>query len=219
MKWNKMLLVSAVVIALIPLGLYAYYYDQLPAQVATHFDFAGNANGFTRREYLWVPLGLPLGMIPLLVILPRSDPRGKSYQKLGRIYPGFVWGMTVFLTVLMTALLVNGVSAVALPMETLTVVAVGILFLVLGNYLPKMKQSYTLGIKTPWTLDHEVVWNKTHRLAGPCFMVAGMCMCLTPLLPSPWRFAVMMVSIALAAGIPGVMSYVYYRREQWGNNG
>ncbi len=212
MKLKNKTIAIAVIIGLIPLVLYGLCYDQLPEQVVTNFDFAGNPQGYTSRDSMCMMLLLPLGLVATFVVVPRIDPRGKNYEKLGGFYPAFVLGMMGFISLMCSAILISGASGVALPMEKVTPGAVGLLFLVIGNYMPKMKHSYTMGIKTPWTLDSEVVWNKTHRLAGPCFMVAGLVMLLSLLLPSSWGFALVMISILVAGGIPSVMSYVYYRQ-------
>ncbi len=214
MKISGKIIILSLLIALIPLAIYGIFYPQLPDQIATHFDFAGNANGYTSREGLWVPLITPLWLIPLLVIVPRIDPRGKSYDKLGNFYPAFVLGMTIFLSGLMSVMVLNALPNIELPIEKITPISIGLLFVVLGNYMPKMKQSYTLGIKTPWTLHSEVVWNKTHRIAGPCFMIAGLVMLLSMLLPTEWMLGAVLGCVLIAAGIPSVMSYVYYKQEQ-----
>ena len=83
------------------------------------------------------------------------------------------------------------------------------LFVILGNYLPKMKQSYTVGIKLPWTLNSEENWYRTHRFAGVVFMLAGMIVLVAGFIEQIW---IVLAIIFAAAMIPSVYSYVLYKK-------
>ena len=90
---------------------------------------------------------------------------------------------------------------------------VGVMFIVVGNFLPKARQNYTIGIKIPWTLASEENWNKTHRLAGFLWMICGAIMVILTLcgkMASVW----MMIVAAVMVGVPVVYSYLMYRKEE-----
>jgi len=88
---------------------------------------------------------------------------------------------------------------------------VGIMLIVVGNILPKAKQNYTFGIKIPWTLNDEENWNKTHRLAGFLYVIAGAIMLLTAFLQNPY---ILLVVLVIAVVIPVGYSYIYYKKHQ-----
>ena len=86
----------------------------------------------------------------------------------------------------------------------------GVLFVLIGNYLPKTKQSYTLGIRLPWTLASEENWNRTHRLGGVLWVLGGLYFIVMSFFP--WNLAAFLIPILLMALVPTVYSYLLYRR-------
>lgn len=91
----------------------------------------------------------------------------------------------------------------------------GILFLFIGNILPKVKSNFYMGIKTPWALSSEEVWRKTHRLGGKCFFLAGIAITVSSFLPHQEPvFRITFACIMAACLIPGIMSYIWWRQEQ-----
>ena len=88
---------------------------------------------------------------------------------------------------------------------------VGIVFIIVGNYLPKCRQSYTMGIKLPWTLDDEGNWNATHRFGGWVWVICGVAMLATAFLGNFW---VLLGVLLVAVILPTVYSYLYYRKHK-----
>lgn len=152
-------------------------FPQLPDIVPTHWDAAGNVNGWSSRM---ATLGLdllPLGLLALFYALPKIDPRGKAYERMGSFYTGFVTLFTVFLICMTwtTELTVFGIIPQnESPIGIFTGVTVGIGLMLLGNYLPKVKRNYSFGCKTPWALDNDQNWRLTHRFGGVAMVLAGM---------------------------------------------
>ena len=99
-------------------------------------------------------------------------------------------------------------------MEIMMPLFMGVLFVVIGNYLPKCKQSYTMGIKLPWTLNDEENWNATHRLAGKLWVGGGLLMMLCSLLSGVWSFIVMMSILVVMCAVPTVYSYRFYKDKE-----
>lgn len=152
-------------------------FPQLPDIVPTHWDAAGNVNGWSSRM---ATLGLdllPLGLLALFYALPKIDPRGKAYERMGSFYTGFITLFTVFLICMTwtTELTVFGIIPQnESPIGIFTGVTVGIGLMLLGNYLPKVKRNYSFGCKTPWALDNDQNWRLTHRFGGVAMVLAGM---------------------------------------------
>ena len=149
-------------------------FPQLPDIVPTHWDAAGNVNGWSSRM---ATLGLdllPLGLLALFYALPKIDPRGKAYERMGSFYTGFVTLFTVFLICMTwtTELTVFGIIPEnESPIGIFTGVTVGIGLMLLGNYLPKVKRNYSFGCKTPWALDNDQNWRLTHRFGGVAMVI------------------------------------------------
>ena len=115
-----------------------------------------------------------------------------------------------------------GAAAVALDVklgwERLVPASLGLLFLIIGNYMPKMKQNPTLGIRVPWTLANEENWNRTHRLGGKVWVTGSLVLLLCCFLPGPAMVTGMLVAIAVLAVVPCVYSYWLYRQQVRGGS-
>lgn len=151
-------------------------FPQLPDMVPTHWDAAGNVDGWSSRlSTLGLDL-LPLGLLLLFYALPKMDPRGKAYERMGGFYAGFVALFTLFMVCITwtTELTVFGIIPQnESPIGIFTGIIVGAGLILLGNYLPKIKRNYTFGCKTPWALDNDQNWRLTHRFGGVAMVIAG----------------------------------------------
>ena len=98
--------------------------------------------------------------------------------------------------------------------ERVLPVGLGVLFIVIGNLLPRARPNWFVGIRTPWTLSSDRVWEKTHRFGGHVFVAAGMLMLLSGLVVAPWAHAALSIIIAICAASVVIYSYVEWKREQ-----
>lgn len=152
-------------------------FPQLPDIVPTHWDAAGNVDGWSGRMAMLGLDLLPLGLLVLFYALPKIDPRGKAYERMGSFYTGVVTLFTVFLICMTwtTELTVFGIIPQnESPIGIFTGVTIGIGLMLLGNYLPKVKRNYSFGCKTPWALDNDQNWRLTHRFGGVAMVLAGL---------------------------------------------
>jgi uncharacterized membrane protein len=192
----------------------AWAYSRLPARVVTHWGLNGQPNGWSSRAFA-VAL-MPAMMLALLLVfqaLPRIDPLRRNYELHGGTY----WTVVnaVFAVLAGVHLLTLGVNlGWPIRIETWVPLAVGLLFVVIGNLMSRMRPNWFMGIRTPWTLSSENVWRKTHRLGGYLFVAAGFVVAALGLVRAPWALAVLIGVALLAALIPVVYSYVLWRREQ-----
>ena len=161
-----------------------------------------------------IVFGLPAALCALhwgCLLITCADPKqaGQSKKALGVLY---------WLLPLTGLYLQSLLYAVALKRQFdvmgLVPGFMGVLFLVIGNYLPKMKQNYTLGIKLPWTLANEENWNRTHRLGGKVWVACGLVLLAAALLPVGWMTIVMVAALLAAVLAPGVYSWLLARRQK-----
>lgn len=203
-------------LSLLPVLLAAVFYNQLPDQIPTNWGFDGNVT-YGPKATIWMLSGMaPLFGI-VLPLLQRIDPRKDNYRKfLGNFYM-FLIVLMLFMTLMVGVTISESIYPGRITVYKVITVAMGALFLLIGNMMPKFKSNFFVGIKNPWTLSNTEVWNRTHRIAGYCWVVGGLLIILMALaLPEKVLFAAFMTVIVVMVGIPTVLSYLWYRREQAG---
>ncbi|MDP2737059.1 MAG: SdpI family protein [bacterium] len=203
-------------LALLTLSIFAsvFFYNNLPERVATHWNFAGEVDGWGsgQAQAIALPL-LTTGMYILFLLLPYLDPKKERYEQFSKIYHIF---KNIILSLMVVIYFVIGLNGLGynLPVGVIIPGLIGLLFIVLGNYMGKIKMNWFMGIRTPWTLSSEEVWNKTHRFGGKMFILAGFLMMAQIFLPLIWRLPIFIISIAgLLFGTIGY-SYVLYLKEK-----
>lgn len=202
--------------ALLPLAMVAVFWSRLPAQVPIHWSMNGTVDSYAGRVSLWGLAALNPLIAALMAVMPRLDPKQGNYAKFEGSY---------FTFRLIVALLLDGVMAITIT-ESLrpgtvsiglcTQLMVGLMLVLIGNMMPKFRQTWFCGIKNAWTLSSERIWTRTHRLGGYSYFLAGLICMACAFLPAPWNFALTLTSILAAALLPFVMSYVWYRQETAG---
>lgn len=202
----KMMIITSIVI-LAPIIAGVLLWDQLPAQMATHFDSNGNPDGWSPKEF--AVFGLPLLLLAVhwvCVAFTGQDPKNKNISDKMTILVLWICPMVSMLGSVITYMytLDNSINNTMIAK-----VALGFIFVVIGNYMPKMKQSYTIGIKLPWTLESEENWYRTHRLAGYAFMVGGVLVAVTAFLEQVW---ITFVVFILMSVIPTLYSFILYKK-------
>ena len=208
-KWK--LLISSVVI-LLPMVAGLVLWNKLPAKVPTHWGFDGTVDGWSSKAFAVFALPLILLAVHWVCVFVTSlDPKNKGQS-------GKVLGLILWICPMVSLFAGVSVYAAALGVElnvgALAMVAMGLLFVVIGNYLPKCKQNYTIGIKVPWTLDSEENWVATHRFGGRIWVVGGVLIVLCAFLPKAILFPIFLVLLTVMAFLPILYSYLYYRRHQ-----
>ena len=203
------LLVSTVFF-LIAVIVAVWLYPQLPMEVPTHWDWQGHVDGSMPRFCgAAFPAFMILALGILTPLLPRISPRRFEIAPFGRVYSIVMLAVQGVLLVVGLATLFNG-AGYALPMPAIAILAVGVLLMVMGNYMGKLRKNFFVGIRTPWTLASDAVWERTHRLGGWLFMLAGLMMIVATLFGAPsW---VALSAIVAAALIPCSYSLVIYKR-------
>lgn len=152
-------------------------------------------------------------LIILMGVLPKFDPKKESYGRFQKSYRIVNAALAFFFLLLHIATLAYNLG-VPVDVGRLVLIGVGVLFIVLGNYMPKIKPNYFIGIRTPWTLESEAVWNKTHRLGGKVFIVMGILSMLTAFWRGEMRVVLFLVIIVVGNLYLIVQSFLYEQQEQ-----
>lgn len=205
--------IGPVVIALMVAFALAVY-GRLPEQIPTHFDLSGEPDDWSDRfPGAFVMPALAAGVYLLLFALRRIDPRRAHYQR----FEGTYWVILNVIAITMAAFQVLTLGlALGWPIDMgrAITVTVGLLFVGLGNYLPRIRSNWWIGIRTPWTLESETVWRETHRVAGWTFVAAGLALVAGGLfVPAGTREWTSGIALAIGVAVPFVYSYLAFRRE------
>ncbi|MFA5080836.1 MAG: SdpI family protein [Candidatus Paceibacterota bacterium] len=193
-----------------------YFYSHFPNIVPTHWGISGEVDGWGSRNTAFIIPAIIIGMYLMFLLLPFIDPKKEKYEQFTKPYHVFKNILILFMAVMY---FVASFAALGydLPVGTIIPVMVGLLFVIMGNYMSKIKRNWFIGIKTPWTLSSEEVWNKTHRFGGKMFIFGGILMAIEPFLPVVSRLPVFIFTIIiLSFGTMGY-SYLVYLKEKKNN--
>lgn len=207
-KW-KIIISSAIILLPILAGLILW--NSLPEQMATHWGADGEANGWSSR--LFAVVGLPVFIFFvhwICLFATAADKKNKNQNK--KIF-GIIFWICPVISVFGSATIYAAAFGKDFSSDIIMLILIGLMFVILGNYLPKCKQNYTIGIKLPWTINNEENWNKTHRLAGKFWVVGGLLMMATAFLPHQLIPYILCVILIVVAVIPTVYSYLYHRKQ------
>ena len=203
---KTMIFTSIIILAPIVVGLFLW--NQLPEQMATHFDENGNANGWSSKAM--AVFGFPVFLLAVHwfgVYFTAADPKRQNISD--KMLMLVLW-LAPMVSVLGCGSTYMYAIDSSINTATIGIVFAGCLLLVLGNYMPKMKQSYTIGIKIPWTLHSEENWNRTHRFAGKITMAAGIIVMIGGFLKQIW---VVFIALLFVVFFPMIYSFLLYKKE------
>jgi uncharacterized membrane protein len=207
-KWYPVILVVCAV------GISLVAYGRLPARVPVHWDIHGQVNRYgSRLEAAFLTPLIMLGLTVLIPLLPKIDPRGRNYEKFLPTYYLVLDAVITLMFVSHLAVLGN-LLGMHISVARVIPAGVGLLLIVLGNVLPRVRPNWMIGIRTPWTLSSDRVWERTHRVGGYLLIGAGLVLLGATALPvGPAAFGIT-IGAVLAAGLGSVVySYVAWRQE------
>ena len=208
MKNEKKTLLLTSLVCLIPMVVGALVYSRLPESLATHFGLDGTPDGWSSR--LFAVFGLPGILLVVNLVLPfllRADPKHENMSSALKTVT--IWTIPLLSLICSGATLSRGLGY-DVRIERILPVLMGVLFVVIGNYLPKTKQSYTMGIKLPWTLASEENWNRTHWLAGFLWVICGVYFIVMSFIG--WSLVAFLIPLFVMILVPTVYSYLLYRK-------
>ncbi|MBQ7340353.1 MAG: SdpI family protein [Clostridia bacterium] len=208
-KNNKLKTIFSSLIILLPIVIGLIFWNKLPNGIPIHFDVNNNVDG-TIAKWIFVFI-FPIGLVTLhllSLLLTGLDPKFKNIDKKNT--------SVIFIIIPLLSLLVSAVSySMALGLKInvafIVMLVLGALFIIIGNYIPKIRQNFSLGIKLPWTLNDEDNWVKTHRFAGVVWVIGGVIIMITSFLSNLFLFIGITLALVI---IPTIYSYVYYAKNK-----
>ncbi len=214
MKKLSKMQIAALVISLAPLVLVALLYTSLPEKIPMHWDFGGEVSYDDKWQLIIVAVMSPI-MELMFLFLPHIDPRKKSYDKFQGGYELFQLVMTLFMFVIILICVIEAFKPGTVDVPMVICVLCSLLFIVLGNMLPKFRQNFFCGMKNPWTLSSEKVWTQTHRLAGRMMFAGGLIGLTGAFVPnSAVKFITLFVPVMVSVIVPTIFSYIWFNKEK-----
>jgi len=189
-------------------------YSRLPDRVPVHWDWTGQPDRWgSRLEGAFLMPAFALLMWVLLRFLPKIDPRRANYARFGDTYDFVVAAIVTFMAGLHVIVL-GATLGWPIALNRVVPGAVGVLLIVIGNLLPRARSNWWFGIRTPWTLSSDRVWQKTHRVGGYLLIVAGLGMLLQAVVAQRWTAVLSLVLVVVCVAGTMVYSYLKWREER-----
>ncbi len=173
-----------------------YFFQQMPEKIPTHWNFKGEIDNWGSSFSHLITINLVMiGIYLLFLFIPYIDPRRERYEQFKKVYHIFKSVLLLFFALI---LLITNLSAIgySINISIYIPLMIGLLFIILGKYMSKIKMNWFMGIRTPWTLSSEEVWNKTHSFGGKLFMLSGLLIAIEGFLPVNYRLPIFILAIA-----------------------
>ena len=208
MKKHLKVLLLASIVTLLPIVAGLLLWNRLPDPMPTHWNMAGEVDGWSGKAFavFVLPLILVAAEWLCMVVTIYTDPKRENHSD--KVLHLVLWIIPI-LSIVMHTFTYAIALGVDVPMNSVMPIFMGLIFVIIGNYLPKCKQNYTIGIKIPWTLNSEENWNKTHRFAGILWVVCGLVMVASGFIGGFWVFFPITLAMVIA---PIVYSYRLFRK-------
>jgi uncharacterized membrane protein len=187
-------------------------FPQLPDQIPIHWNLKGEADGFAAKiNAMLSTLGIMVLVYVSMAFLPKVDPRKLNYKYFSKSY-NIMMNVLLGVFFVVNLFVIFNALGYDVPMSTLGPLVIGIIFLVLGNYMPQVRSNFFIGIRTPWTLSSDEVWKKTHRAASKIFFFGGLVLMATTFASDIGKETVFIVVITITIIAPYLYSYYLYRK-------
>ena len=209
MRKSEIIILGIIVVSFL-IGM--YFYPRMPGAIASHWNIRGEADGYMSKSWgLFLMPTISVGLLLLFVLIPKIDPLKANIEQFRNYYDGFILVVIVFLFYLyLLTILWN--MGLRFDMIQLLAPAFGILFYYCGILIENAKRNWFIGIRTPWTLSNENVWEKTHKIGGRLFKISGVIALLGVFLRDYAMFFIVVPAI-LTAVYTTVYSYFEYQKE------
>ena len=213
---HKNLIISTLITILITWIVAVIYSGYLPDPVPTHWNIDDEIDGWTAKP--WGVYILPIidtATILLLLVLPKIAPKGFRLDGALKVYYLLTLVIAVFMLAVMLFMF-NAALNKDFNMTTWIMSGIGLLFIIIGNYLTKIPKNFFLGIRTPWTLSNDEVWYKTHRVSAWVFILAGLALMLSAF--TTYKQTILITVIIATAAIPILYSLYLYKNIEGFDN-
>ena len=210
LKINRKTLIITSIVTILPMLIGIICWNRLPDVMATHFGLNNEANGFSSKTL--AVFGLPAFLLAILWVgafVTSRDPKKQNISP--KVFSLTLWIVPV-LSLFAAAMMYPINLGYELNVIFFAELLLGLLFIIIGNYLPKARQNYTIGIKIPWTLANEENWNRTHRLAGYLWMICGILMVIigvTRFVSAAWLIGMILMLVL----VPCIYSFWLHEKK------
>jgi uncharacterized membrane protein len=209
MRKSEMAVLGLILLSFI---LAVFLYPYMPEQMASHWNARGEVDGYMSKFWglFLVPFTL-LGVGILFIVIPRIDPLKANIERFRRNYDGF---MVIFFIIMLAfyAQVILWNSGIEISPNKIFPIGLGLLLFYVGVLCEKAKRNWFIGIRTPWTLSSEAVWDKTHKLAGKLFKIAG-AVALIGVFFGRYAFLFILIPVVLISLYTVIYSYIEFQRE------
>ncbi len=212
---RKQLLIASgvVLIAMVLASLWAWFVLPGDARVPIHWNVRGEVDGYGDKAFgLFLAPVVTAAVSGLFALLPAIEPRRKHLMQSSKLYTA-IWIGLLALMAIVHALIITTATGLMTGPTRLPIAGVGLLFIVLGNYLGKSRSTFFMGIRTPWTLSSELSWRKTHRLGGWLFMALGLAMIVTVFAAPALLAWVVLGGVGATVLVVTVYSYIVWKND------
>lgn len=204
--------IPLLIIVLLPFIYLGYIWDLLPETVPTHWNWKGEIDAWGNKKSLILITFLLPGLTYIIFsLVPLIDPK-KKIQSMGNKFYNLKFLLVLFMSAL-AVFIIYSVKAQSIGNTVFIILAIGVLYMLLGNYMKTIKANYFIGIRTPWTLENETVWKSTHKLAGKLWFIGGLAIVISSLTTDKDFNGIFFIIITiLITLIPFVYSYLEYKK-------
>ncbi len=203
--------IATVVLILLAIAVSVFFAQQMPEQMATHWNADGEVNGYMPK--FWALLFMPVLMAMvagLMYFFPTIDPLRKNVDKFREYYETFIAVLMGFLLLVHLQTVLWNAGTQIDPGITISL-GLAVLMVYIGFMMGKAKRNWFIGIRTPWTLSSDEVWDKTHALGSKMFMGAGVVVAIGTFIPD-YRFVFVILPVLVAAIVPAAYSYFAFQK-------
>ncbi|WP_456113676.1 SdpI family protein [Streptococcus sp.] len=209
-KINKKLVLFTSILILLPSLVGCVFWNQLPEEIPTHFNLLGQADGYNHKVF--AIFGLPALMLLMhlvLLFLMIKDPKSSNISSKIQV---LIYWIIPFVSCLSMISIYGESLGYSMMSGLLAQIFMGVVMIVIGNYLPKTHRNYIIGIRLPWTLESDKNWRKTHRLAGKIWVLGGLLLFLNSFVQL-YVYWVFFLTLFFVVIIPSVYSYQLSKSE------
>ncbi len=212
MKKNRKYLTISSIICLIPMIVSIFLYNKIPNEIPVHFNFNGEVDAYGSKLLVCIIFPIILCIVNIIFMgILNSDPKRDNQNNSLRV-------IFMFIIPLLSLIIVSTSIFISLGMfidiRFIIILCLSLLFLVVGNYLPKCRQNYTMGIRLPWTLNNSDNWIRTHRFAGNIWVICGILNLILGIFFIKLAVYFFLPSVLIVVILPMIYSYILYKKQK-----
>lgn len=208
----KKVILLSVIITVLEIIAALFLLPMLPEQIPMHWNINGDVDSYGAWWMIFLAPAVTVVVDGLIVVLQRIDPKRHNAERSEKAYSAVI---LLYSLLFMLLFVITALVSVGIPVSVNRILppAIGALLIGMGNYLPKLKQNYFLGIRMPWTLASDIVWTKTHRLGGWLFMADGLLFVIAAFLPPPINFILPLGGFIAISLIIALYAYMVFCKQ------